>query len=36
MQATGRAMWNASSIYVPTLLIAGEFDTWSFPKTATA
>ena len=32
MQATGRAMWNASSIYVPTLLIAGEFDTWSFPE----
>ena len=32
MQATGRAMWNASSIYVPTLLIAGEFDTWSYPE----
>jgi len=32
MQATGRAMWNASSIYVPTLVIAGEFDTWSFPE----
>lgn len=31
MQATGRAMWNASSIYVPTLVIAGEYDTWSFP-----
>lgn len=30
-QATGRAFWNASSIYVPVLLIAGEFDTWSFP-----
>lgn len=32
MQATGRGMWNASSIYVPTLLIAGEFDTWSYPE----
>jgi len=32
MQATGRRMWNASSIYVPTLLIAGEFDTWSYPE----
>jgi hypothetical protein len=32
MQATGRAMWNASSIYVPTLVIAGEYDTWSFPQ----
>ena len=32
MQATGRRVWNASSIYVPTLLIAGEFDTWSFPE----
>ena len=32
MQSTGRAMWNASSIYVPTLLIAGEFDTWSYPE----
>jgi pimeloyl-ACP methyl ester carboxylesterase len=32
MQATGRRMWNASSIYVPTLVIAGEFDTWSFPE----
>jgi pimeloyl-ACP methyl ester carboxylesterase len=32
MQATGRRMWNASSIYVPTLLIAGEYDTWSFPE----
>jgi pimeloyl-ACP methyl ester carboxylesterase len=30
MQATGRGLWNASSIYVPTLLIAGEFDTWSY------
>jgi len=32
MQATGRRIWNASSIYVPTLVIAGEFDTWSFPE----
>jgi pimeloyl-ACP methyl ester carboxylesterase len=31
MQATGRRMWNASSIYVPTLVIGGDFDTWSFP-----
>jgi pimeloyl-ACP methyl ester carboxylesterase len=32
MQSTGRRIWNASSIYVPTLVIAGEFDTWSFPE----
>ena len=32
MQATGRRIWNASSIYVPVLIIAGEFDTWSFPE----
>jgi pimeloyl-ACP methyl ester carboxylesterase len=32
MQATGRPMWNASSIYVPTLVIAGEYDTWSYPE----
>jgi len=32
MQETGRALWNASSIYVPTLVIAGEFDTWSYPE----
>lgn len=31
-QATGRRIWNASSIYAPTLLIAGEYDTWSFPE----
>lgn len=31
-QATGRPLWNASSIYVPTLVIAGEFDTWSYPE----
>ena len=32
MQATGRRIWSASTIYVPTLVIAGEFDTWSFPE----
>ena len=32
MQATGRRIWNASSIYVPVLVIAGEYDTWSFPE----
>jgi pimeloyl-ACP methyl ester carboxylesterase len=31
-QATGRRMWNAANITVPTLLIAGEDDTWSFPQ----
>jgi len=31
MGATGRPVWSASSIYVPTLVIAGEFDTYSFP-----
>ena len=30
-QATGRRMWNAANIYVPTLVIAGEDDSWSFP-----
>ncbi len=30
-QATGRPLWSASSIYAPVLLIAGEFDTWSYP-----
>ena len=30
MQATGRRIWNASSIYVPVLVIAGEYDTWSY------
>jgi pimeloyl-ACP methyl ester carboxylesterase len=29
-QATGRPLWNAANIYVPTLLIAGQYDTWSF------
>jgi pimeloyl-ACP methyl ester carboxylesterase len=32
MQATGRRIWNASSIYVPVLMIAGEYDTWSYPE----
>ena len=32
-QATGRPLWNASNIYVPTLLIAGAYDTWSYPDT---
>lgn len=31
MAATGRPVWNASSIFVPVLVIAGEFDTYSFP-----
>jgi pimeloyl-ACP methyl ester carboxylesterase len=31
-QATGRPLWNASNIYVPTLLIAGAYDTWSYPE----
>jgi pimeloyl-ACP methyl ester carboxylesterase len=31
-QATGRPLWSASSIYVPVLVIAGEFDTWSYPE----
>jgi len=31
-QATGRRLWNAANIYVPTLVIAGEDDTWSFPS----
>jgi pimeloyl-ACP methyl ester carboxylesterase len=32
MQATGRPIWNASSIYVPVLVIAGEFDSWSYAE----
>lgn len=32
MQATGRRIWNTSSIYAPTLVIAGEYDTWSYPE----
>jgi pimeloyl-ACP methyl ester carboxylesterase len=31
-QATGRPLWSASSIYAPTLIIAGAYDTWSFPE----
>jgi pimeloyl-ACP methyl ester carboxylesterase len=31
-QATGRPLWSASSIYVPVFIIAGEFDTWSYPE----
>src|SRR4051812_34348836 len=31
-QATGRPLWNAANIAVPTLVIAGEDDTWSFPQ----
>src|SRR5215510_11746385 len=31
-QATGRQLWSASNIYAPTLVIAGQFDTWSFPE----
>ena len=31
-QATGRPLWNAANIYVPTLVIAGAYDTWSFPE----
>jgi pimeloyl-ACP methyl ester carboxylesterase len=31
-QATGRPLWNAASIYAPTLVIAGVYDTWSYPE----
>jgi len=31
LAATGRPFWSASSIYVPVLVIAGEFDSDSFP-----
>lgn len=31
-QATGRPLWNAANIYAPTLVIAGQYDTWSFPE----
>jgi pimeloyl-ACP methyl ester carboxylesterase len=31
-QATGRPLWSASNIYVPTLVIGGNFDTWSFQE----
>jgi pimeloyl-ACP methyl ester carboxylesterase len=30
-QATGRPLWHAANIYVPTLVIAGAYDTWSYP-----
>jgi pimeloyl-ACP methyl ester carboxylesterase len=29
-QATGRPLWNAANIYAPTLVIGGNFDTWSY------
>lgn len=32
MQATGRPLWSASSIYVPTLVIAGQYDTHSYSE----
>jgi pimeloyl-ACP methyl ester carboxylesterase len=32
MQETGRRIWNASSIYAPVLVIAGEYDTWSYSE----
>lgn len=35
MQATGRPIWNASSIYALTPVIAGEYDTWSYPEDRT-
>jgi pimeloyl-ACP methyl ester carboxylesterase len=31
-QATGRPLWNAANIYAPTLVIAGAYDTWSYPE----
>jgi pimeloyl-ACP methyl ester carboxylesterase len=31
-QATGRPLWNAANIYVPTLVIGGDYDTWSFQE----
>jgi pimeloyl-ACP methyl ester carboxylesterase len=31
-QATGRPLWNAANIYTPTLVIGGDFDTWSFQE----
>jgi pimeloyl-ACP methyl ester carboxylesterase len=30
--ATGRLLWNAANIYAPTLVIAGQYDTWSYPE----
>ena len=32
LPATGHRRWSAASITCPTLVIAGEFDTWSFPE----
>jgi pimeloyl-ACP methyl ester carboxylesterase len=31
-QATGRPLWNAANIYAPTLVIGGDYDTWSFQE----
>ena len=31
-QATGRPLWNAANIYAPTLVIGGDFDTWSYQE----
>jgi pimeloyl-ACP methyl ester carboxylesterase len=31
-QATGRPLWNAANIYAPTLVIAGNYDTWSLSR----
>lgn len=31
-QATARPLWNAANIYAPTLVIGGNFDTWSFQE----
>lgn len=31
-QATGRPLWNAANIYAPTLVIGGNYDTWSFQE----
>ena len=31
-QATGRPLWHAANIYSPTLVIGGDFDTWSFQE----
>ena len=31
-RATGPPLWNAASIYAPTLVIGGDYDTWSYPE----
>ncbi|HVJ51404.1 MAG TPA: alpha/beta fold hydrolase [Aliidongia sp.] len=31
-QATGRPLWNAANIYAPTMVIGGNYDTWSYPE----